>query len=111
MDGSDLRSFGGIPSGRPQPTLPVDDSRCWIYDEELSWRFFDVGRIADPPIEIRETELEWQDRIGWDYAPVASGYGVNTAKPQLFADASRDFFLPMWMVSVPEAPALNARRS
>ena len=75
VGGSDLRGFGVIPSGRPQPTLPVDDSRCWIYDEALGWRFFDVGRIADPPIEIRETELEWQDRIGWDYAPVPSGYG------------------------------------
>ena len=81
VGGSPMRSFGGIPSGRPQPTLPVDDSRCWIYDEELSWRFFDVGRIADPPIEIRETELQWQDRIGWDYAPVASGYGPPPVGP------------------------------
>ena len=75
VDGSPMRSFDDIPSGRPQPTLPVDDSRCWIYDKELSWRFFDVGRIDDPPIETRETELEWQDRIGWVHNPVASGNG------------------------------------
>ena len=75
VGGSPMRGFAGIPSGRPQPTLPVDDSRCWICDKELSWRFFDVGRIADPPIEIRETELEWQDRIGWVHNPVASGNG------------------------------------
>ena len=40
---------------------------------------------------------------------------VDPSKPQLFVDASsRDFFLPMWMVSVGEvlsATALNARRS
>ena len=40
---------------------------------------------------------------------------VDPSKPQLFVDASsRDFFLPMWMVSVGEVPsatALNARRS